>query len=487
MSWGCMTAALRARSLAIADLSAAYRAGHTTPAEVLEVVYERIAAFPDRGIWITVLPRDVALARAEELTLADSGALPLYGIPFALKDNMDLFGAPTTAACPAYAYTAGETAPVIERLLRAGAIPIGKTNLDQFATGLAGVRTPYGPCRNSFNPEYISGGSSAGSAVAVALGLASFALGTDTAGSGRVPAAFNNLIGLKPSCGRLSIRGIVPCSRTIDTVSILALTAEDAARVCRVAQGFDPADPYSRRIGAAPRPEAMRRSGFRFGMPQASQLRFLGNSDYPGLFDAAVARLQRLGGVAVPIDFSPLAEASALFYQGPWVAERYIVIEEVLRRAPQALHPIVRQVIENGARIALADSLRAQYRLQALRRIAAGIWEDVDMLVTPTVATHYRIAEIEADPVGLNLTLGYYTNYMNLMDLAGVAVPAGFTRDALPFGVTLVGPTWSEFGLLELAARLQHYESARLGAQDMVLSREPHFDWSAYKEIADEG
>jgi allophanate hydrolase len=381
--------------------------------------------------------------------------------------------------CPAYAYTAPETALVAERLIHAGAIPIGKTNLDQFATGLAGVRTPYGPCRNSFNPEYISGGSSGGSAVAVALGLASFALGTDTAGSGRVPAAFNNLIGLKPTCGRLSIRGIVPCSRTIDTVSILGLTAEDAARVCRIAQGFDRADPYSRRIGAVQRPGTMTRAPFRFGIPDASQLRFLGNSDYPSLFEATVARLQRLGGVAVPIDFSPFVEASALFYQGPWVAERHIVIAELLRRAPEALHPVVRKVIEDGARIPLADSLRAQYRLQELRRIAEGIWEDVEVLMTPTAPTHYRISELEADPVRLNLTLGYYTNYMNLMDLAGVAVPAGFTRDALPFGVTLIGPAWSEFGLLELAARLQHHESARLGAQNILLPSEPRFDWTA--------
>ena len=470
---------LRARSLAIADLSAAYRNEETTPADVINVVYERIAALPDHGIWITVLPREEGLARAEQLGRTNSRTLPLYGIPFALKDNMDLLGTQTTAACPVYAYNAPETAPVVERLIQAGAIPIGKTNLDQFATGLAGVRTPYGPCRNSFNPEYISGGSSGGSAVAVALGLVSFALGTDTAGSGRVPAAFNNLIGLKPTRGRLSIRGIVPCSRTIDTVSILALTAEDAARVCRIVQGFDRADPYSRRIGAAPSPAIATRSPFRFGVPDASQLWFLGNPDYPGLFEAAVVRLQHLGGVAVPIDFSPFAEASALFHQGPWVAERHIVIADLLRRAPEALHPVVRKVIEDGAHIPLADSLRAQYRLQELRRITEGIWEDVEVLMTPTVSTHYRISELEADPVRLNLTLGYYTNYMNLMDLAGVAVPAGFTRDALPFGVTLVGPAWTEFGLLELAARLQHHESARLGAQNILLPSEPQFDWTA--------
>src|SRR6202050_596709 len=262
-----MSAALRARSLALADLAAAYRDGRTTPVDVVNLVYERIGALPERGIWISLLSRESALEHAMNLTGADPASLPLYGIPFALKDNMDFAGARTTAACPAYAYTASVTAPVVERLIRAGAIPIGKTNLDQFATGLVGVRSPYGACGNSFNPDYISGGSSSGSAVAVALGLASFSLGTDTAGSGRGPAAFNNLIGLKPSLGRLSIRGIVPCSRTIDTVSILALTAEDAARVCRVAEGFDAADPFSRRIAPAAKTLNLAQRGFRFGVP----------------------------------------------------------------------------------------------------------------------------------------------------------------------------------------------------------------------------
>ncbi len=474
-----MTAAPRARSLAICDLAAAYRGGRTTPVDVMNVLYDRIEALPARGIWISLFSRESALARATALGTNDPVSLPLYGIPFALKDNMDFAGAQTTAACPAYAYTAQATAPVVERLMRAGAIPIGKTNLDQFATGLVGVRSPYGACGNSFNPSYISGGSSAGSAVAVALGLASFSLGTDTAGSGRVPAALNNLIGLKPSLGRLSIQGIVPCSRTIDTVSIFALTAEDAARVCRVAEGFNAADPFSRRIAPAAKPLDLTQRRFRFGVPQAHQLKYFGNTDYPGLFGAAVARLQRLGGAATVIDFSAFAEASALFFRGPWVAERYLVVEDVLRRAPQALHPVTREVIENGARIALTEALRVVYRLQELRRVTEDLWEDIDLLVTPTVGTHYRIAAIEEDPISLNLNLGYYTNFMNLLDLAGVAVPAGFTSAALPFGVMLVGPTWSELALLRLAAEMQHHGSARLGAQDVLLAREPSFDWTS--------
>jgi allophanate hydrolase len=471
--------AVGGRSLCIAELFAAYRRRQITPAEVVDAIYERIAALPDRGIWISVLPRDTAVARAKEIARADPNTLPLYGIPFALKDNMDLAGAQTTAACPAYAYNARESAPIVARLIDAGAIPIGKTNMDQFATGLSGVRSPYGPCRNSFDPEYVSGGSSAGSAVAVALGLASFALGTDTAGSGRVPASFNNLIGLKPSRGRLSIRGIVPCSRTIDTASILALTAEDAARVCRVAEGFDAEDPYSRQIGVAAGSNAMIGAAFRFGVPEERHLNFFNQVEYAELFAAAVTRMQRIGGVAVPVDFSALIEASALFYQGPWVAERYLVIEDILRQAPASLHPVVRQVIEHGANIPLTESLRAQHRLRELQRAADGLWGGVDVLMTPTVGAHYRIAEVEADPLRLNLRLGYYTNYMNLLDLAGVAVPAGFTRKGLPFGVSLVGPTWSEWALLQLASRLQHHECARLGTSDAPLPRENDFDWSA--------
>jgi allophanate hydrolase len=311
------------------------------------------------------------------------------------------------------------------------------------------------------------------------MGLASFSLGTDTAGSGRVPAAFNNLIGMKPSCGRLSIGGIVPACRTIDAVSIFALTAEDAARVCSVAEGFDAAEPYSRWIEAPARLAPFAHGPFRFGVPHSEQLQFFGNEEYPRLFDAAVAHLQRLGGESVRIDFAPFIEAARLLYEGPWVAERYIVVEALLRDACDALHPVTRQVIEGGARPAATEAFRAQYRLQALRRTSERVWDDIDVLVTPTAGTTYRISEIEADPVRLNTHLGFYTNFMNLLDLAGVAVPAGFTNAGLPFGVTLVGPTWSDFDLLALAGRLQHHSSARLGAQELPLPDERHFDWSA--------
>jgi allophanate hydrolase len=468
-----------ARSLSLADLSNAYCARKTTPVAVVRELYSRIAASGDPALWITLLPVEQVLEQAQVLAACDPDALPLYGIPFAIKDNIDLADVQTTAACKEFAYLPEQSAFVVTQLIKAGAMPIGKTNLDQFAAGLTGTRSPYGICRNSFNPEYISGGSSSGSAVAVASGLVSFALGTDTAGSGRVPAAFNNLIGWKPTCGRLSPRGVVPACRTIDTICVFTLTAEDAARVCRVAEGFDADEPYSRRPADPPRAAPPTHAHFRFGVPRADQLQFFGNDEYPRLFDGAVARLERLGGQRVLIDFAPFLEAARLLYEGPWVAERYLAVEAILRRAPQALHPVTRQIIEAGSRPTAADAFRAQYRLQALRRASEQTWEKVDVLLTPTAGTIYRIAEVEADPIRLNSRLGYYTNFMNLLDLAAVAVPAGFTSHGLPFGVTLAAPAWSDLALLSIAARLHRATTTHLGASSVALNDEPHFDWAA--------
>ena len=465
--------------LVITALLAAYRERRTTPQAVLQQIYTRIAAVADYNIWITLLPLEHALAQASRLSDRDPASLPLYGIPFAIKDNIDLAQVTTTAACPAFAYIPEQSAYVVARLMDAGAIAIGKTNLDQFATGLVGTRSPYGACRNSFDPAYISGGSSSGSAVAVALGLASFALGTDTAGSGRIPAAFNNLIGLKPTCGRLSTRGVLPACRTIDCVSLLTLTAEDAALVCGVAQGFDVREPYSRRAGQPPRLADMASGTFRFGVPRAEQLQFFGNDEYARLFDAAVARMQQLGGERVPIDFAPFLETAQLLYQGPWVAERYVVAETLLRRDPDAVYPVTRQIIESGAKPRAADAFRAQYRLQELRRSTEPVWQQIDVLLTPTAGTTYRIAEEQADPLRLNTQLGTYTNFMNLLDLAAVAVPAGFTAAGLPFGVTLAGPAWSDFELLRLAARLQRFGAPRLGALPLPLGAAAEFDWES--------
>jgi allophanate hydrolase len=468
-------------SLALADLSAGYREGRATPLQVIEALLARVDEFTDRAIWISPVPRDRVLEQARALGALDPRSLPLYGVPFAIKDNIDLAGVPTTAACPAFAYTPERSAFVVDRLIRAGAIPIGKTNLDQFATGLVGTRSPYGACRNSFDPAYISGGSSSGSAVAVALGLASFSLGTDTAGSGRVPAAFNNLIGFKPSCGRLSTRGVVPACRTLDAVSIFALSAQDAARIGRIAEGFDAAEPYSRQVPVRSAPATFATSGgaFRFGIPCPQQLEFFGNSQFARLFDEAIARLQGLGGQAVEIDLEPFSEAARLLYEGPWVAERWLVIESLLRSDPGAILPVTRGIIEGGARVSGAEAFRAQYRLQALRRTCEQIWGQIDVLVTPTAGTIYRIAEIEADPVRLNTNLGRYTNFANLLDLAAVSVPAGFAAGPLPFGISLVGPAWSDYELLALAARLQREAPTGQGALGLELPVEHEFVWAS--------
>ncbi len=468
--------------LSITGLGEAYRRRRITPLQVVNALLERIATAPERGIWISLLPQRRVLEQARALGARDPASLPLYGIPFAIKDNIDLADVPTTAGCPEFAYTPAHSAHVVARLIEAGAIPIGKTNLDQFATGLVGTRSPYGVCRNSFDPDYISGGSSSGSAVAVAMGLASFALGTDTAGSGRVPAAFNNLVGLKPTCGSLSPRGVVPACRTLDSLSLFALDAEDAALVCGVAAGFDVAEPYSRRPGRQRRLPGFEQGALRFGVPLPEQLEFFGNEEYRRLFELSVERLERLGGRRVPVDFEPFLEAARLLYEGPWIAERYVVVEPLLRRAPQALHPVTRQIIERGAAPTAAQAFAAQYRLQALRRATELVWDDIDTLLTPTAGTIFRIAEVEADPVRLNSQLGFYTNFMNLLDLAGVAVPAGVTGAGLPFGGTLAGPAWSDFALLRLAARLQRSEPARRGALSRPLGAAPAFDWAAYSD-----
>jgi allophanate hydrolase len=470
------------RSLAISEIAACYRDGRLTPIDLIEMLLERIDAVGGRAIWISLVPAERLRARARELAARDPDSLPLYGIPFAIKDNIDLAGIATTAACPEFAYTPAQSAFVVQRLLDSGAIAIGKTNLDQFATGLVGTRSPYGVCANSFDARYISGGSSSGSAVAVALGLASFALGTDTAGSGRIPAAFNNLVGLKPTCGRLSPRGMLPACRTLDTISILALSAEDAARVSRVAAGFDAAEPYSRPAQApataAPWVGGAASSAFRFGVPPPSQQRYFGNEQYPELFTAALARLEQLGGQAVTIDFAPFVETAELLYEGPWIAERYAAIERALR-AGVTLHPVTRTIIEGGAAPSAVQAFRAQYRLAELRRTTEQVWRDIDVLVTPTAGTIFRIEELEASPLQLNSQLGYYTNFMNLLDLAAVAVPAGFTSGGLPFGITLAAPAWSDEPLLALAARMQRRPGATLGALPWPLPPEPGFDWSA--------
>jgi allophanate hydrolase len=439
--------------LSIASLRDRYVKGDLTPTAMVEEVVA-LAAVDKNNVWIHRLPVEKLREYAKALEGKDIATLPLYGVPFAIKDNIDLAGVPTTAACPAFAYTPKESALVVQRLIDAGAIPIGKTNLDQFATGLVGTRSPYGACRNSFDPDYISGGSSSGSAVAVALGYASFSLGTDTAGSGRVPAAFNNLIGHKPSLGLLSARGMVPACRSLDTISVFSLTAEDAQWVLAMAVQFDAQDPFSRAVqpygfdfGAAPK--------FRVGVPKAANLHFFGNAQCEGMFRAGVEELEKMGGMAEEVDLQPFLDAAKLLYEGPWVAERYAAIREFFDVHANEMFPVTREIIGKSRNWLAADAYAALYKLRELKRIADQAWSAVDVMVTPTAGTIYTIAELEANPIQLNSNLGYYTNFMNLLDYAATAVPTGFQSNGLPFGVTLFAPSHQDVPLLRLASKLQ--------------------------------
>jgi allophanate hydrolase len=377
--------------------------------------------------------------------------MPLFGIPFAVKDNIDVVGLETTAACPEFAYIPNRSATAVEKLEAAGAIVVGKTNLDQFATGLVGTRSPYGICTSVFDPAYISGGSSSGSAVAMAAGLVSFALGTDTAGSGRVPAGFNNIVGLKPTKGLISTRGVVPACRSQDCVSIFAGTAGEALRVLALAQGFDKEDDYAR-----PAPhgiDAELPADFTFGVPE-NGLEFFGDDAAAALYGEAVDRLTSLGGTKVAIDFSPFRDAAKLLYQGPWVAERLAALRTFKFDNPGAVHPVVWDIIGSAERISAVDGFQSFYRLAALIRTAQAQWARMDVLLLPTTGTTYRIDQVLADPVNLNSNLGIYTNFANLMDLSAIAVPAGFRPGGLPFGVTLMGRAFEDYKIARLADRL---------------------------------
>jgi allophanate hydrolase len=451
----------------IAALRRAFLDGSLSASRLLGQVLDRIARWDDPALWIARVDESALRERAEALD-AGAGAepgltakLPLFGIPFAVKDNIDVAGMPTTAGCPAFTYTPARSAAVVERLVSAGAVLVGKTNLDQFAPGLVGTRSPFGVPRNPFDARYIPGGSSSGSAVAVAAGLVSFALGTDTAGSGRVPAAFNNIVGLKPTRGRLSTRGVVPASRSLDCVSVFAMTAADASTVLDVAAGFDPHDPLSRSEPAAAREKFG--PHFRFGVPAARDLEFFADHEAEALFGAAIATLEKAGGTAAEIRFAPFRDAGGLLYDGPWVAERLHATEQLLIENPEALLPVTRAIIERGRSYSALDAFRAQYQLAELRREAERELATVDCLLLPTAGTIYEIAAVAADPVRLNHNLGLYTNFANLLDLSVLALPAGFRSNGLPFGISLLAPAFAERPLLDLAARFSYSAAARRG------------------------
>ncbi len=418
----------------VAEIVAAHRAGTTAPADTIARTYARIKAHADPAMFISL--RDEAEAVAEVRALGDA-TLPLYGVPVAVKDNIDVAGLPTTAACPAFAYTPKQDATVVARLRAAGAIPIGKTNLDQFATGLVGVRSPYGVPRNAFNAKLVPGGSSSGSAVAVASGIVPLALGTDTAGSGRVPAGLNNIVGLKPSLGLLSTYGVVPACRTLDCVSVFALTVDDAWTALNAMAGKDEKDPYSR-DRALHNPGAMP-AAMKLGVPAKGQRLFFGDKTFEASYGAALERLAALGCTIVEIDIEPFYETARLLYEGPWVAERTIVVQSLLASDPDAIHPVTREIVLGGLRPSAIDTFKAFYKLEELRRVAAHTFRQVDALALPTAPTAYTVEQVLADPIQLNSRLGTYTNFVNLLDLSGLALPAA-VNGGVPFGITLLAP-----------------------------------------------
>jgi allophanate hydrolase len=457
-----------ALSLDFHTLRSAYADGAATPSAVVGEVISRVNGRGNDAVWISRVPDerllDEATALERRAAVEGIAALPLYGLPFAVKDNIDVAGLPTTAGCREFAYVAEVSAPVVDRLRQAGALLLGKTNLDQFATGLVGTRSPYGVPRNPFDPAYIPGGSSSGSAVAVAAGLASFALGTDTAGSGRVPASFNNIVGLKPTKGLLSMRGIVPACRSLDCVSIFALTVADAATVFECALGFDAEDPRSRAMPAGFGAWGAMPASFAVGVPRPGQREFFGNSDAAHLFEAAIARLALLGGDIVEVDFAPFAEAASLVYGGPWLAERLVAIDAATNGRHEILHPATRRVVEGGDGFSAAEVFRGQERLLALAQETLPVWREIDLMLVPTTGTIYRIAEIEAEPLALNATLGHYTNFANLLDLSAIAVPNGVQANGLPAGVCLIAPAFHDPLLAAIGAAFQREGGLPLGA-----------------------
>ena len=446
--------------LTLPELRKAYAKG-VPVAAIIDQVYERIAQVGDPHIFLHLIDKADVLAAAKALGPYDPDK-PLWGIPFAVKDNIDVAGVPTTAACPAFAYDATEDAFVVARLKEAGALVIGKTNLDQFATGLVGVRTPYGAPKNAIDPDIVPGGSSGGSGVSVGHGIVCFSLGTDTAGSGRVPAALNNIVGLKPSLGSLSATGLVPACRTLDTISIFAMTVEDAYAVFQVAAQYDPSDSYARpfdthNLTRAPSTPVI-------GIPSADTIRFSEDQIQAASFASTVDLLRAQGAEIREVDFTPLYAIADMLYYGAWVAERYAVIEDLLKENPDAVYPVTRQIIGAGENLSAADAFRGIYRLKDLIREAEPYLADIDMLCVPTIPTFHTVAELEADPIGPNSDFGTYTNFVNLMDMCGIAVPAPARSDGRPGGVTFLAPAGQDAAVAAMATVVEAIGDRTLGA-----------------------
>jgi len=452
----------------VADILSAYRSGAATPADLVARSYARIRAHDDPAVFITLRQEEEVIAEAQALTHGGDKSLPLYGILVAVKDNIDVQGLPTTAACPAYLYQAKKDATSVARLRAAGALILGKTNLDQFATGLVGVRSPYGVPRNLFDAKLNPGGSSSGSGVAVGAGIVPLALGTDTAGSGRVPAMFNNIVGLKPSLGLVSTAGVVPACRSLDCVSVFALTVDDAMTALEVIAAPDAADPFSRARplrAVGPMPE-----GLRLGVPLPRQRLFFGDKIFAAAYDSALARFADLGANILEVDLEPFYDAAKLLYEGPWVAERYLTAKELLAASPDAILPVTRQIIVAGEKATAAEAFAAFYKLQEFRRVRDETFGAVDALVLPTAPTIYSLDEVTADPITLNSRLGTYTNFVNLLDLCGLAVPSSISANGLPFGVTLLAPGGEDAALAAIGRQFHHATGLPLGALDVPQS-----------------
>jgi allophanate hydrolase len=454
----------------IGTLLAAHAAGKRLTATI-EETYDRIESHNDPALFIAIRPKSEALAIAERVQASGLEGKPLYGVPFVVKDNIDVAGLPTTAACPAFAYRPAKSAFVVERLERAGAIVIGKTNLDQFATGLVGVRSPYGVPRNALRSDLIPGGSSSGSATAVGAGLVPFSLGTDTAGSGRVPAAFNGIVGLKPSLGALSASGVVPACRTLDTVSIFARDVGDAFAVFQAACGFDERDGYARpfpppALSALP-------SGIRLGVPRADQRQFFDDANAANAFSRDIEMAESLGARIVAFDFEPFAEVARLLYEGPWVAERYAAVKPLIESNPEALHPVTRSIIEGARKFDAVAAFEAFYRLADQKRKTTRVWSEFDAMLVPTAPRLYTVAEVEADPVRLNSRLGTYTNFVNLLDLCAIAVPSTIRVDGPPASVTLIAPAGADGLIAGVAAAIEARSNASASPSPEAASRVP--------------
>jgi len=446
----------------VAEILAAYRSGAATPADIVARSFERIRAHDDPAVFITLRDENDVAAEAQALARNGDMTLPLYGIPVTVKDNINVKGLPTTAACPAFSYRPGKDATAAARLRDAGALILGKTNMDQFATGLVGTRTPYGIARNLFDPKLIPGGSSTGSAIAVAAGFAPLSLGTDTAGSGRVPAGYSNIVGLKPSRGLISTAGVLPACRTLDCVSVFAFTVDDAITMLNVVAGPDAADSYSHArplhtVGLMP-------NGLRLGVPFAGQRLFFGDQVSAAAYDAALARFADLGAKIVETDIEPFYEAARLLYEGPWVAERYLTVKALIASSPESMHPVTRQILLAGAHGTAADVFSALYQLEELRRMRDHTFRSIDALLLPTAPTIYTVEEVLADPIQLNSRLGTYTNFVNLLDLCGLAVPATMRPDGTPFGVTLLAPAGADAALAAIGREFHQATGLPLGA-----------------------